>query len=52
MHSRDKYFSALVRAKAAAHYTGLDEVEIIRVDSTLDSIAAAHITYEMLCLFG
>jgi anti-sigma B factor antagonist len=43
MHSRDKYFSALVRAKAAAQYTGLDEVEIIRVDSTLDSIAATHI---------
>lgn len=43
MHSRDKYYSALVRAKAAAHYAEHDSVEIIRVDSTLDSHAAGLI---------
>jgi anti-sigma B factor antagonist len=43
MHSRDKYYSALVRAKAAAHFTEQDGVEIIRVDSILDSNAAANI---------
>jgi anti-sigma B factor antagonist len=43
MHSRDKYFSALVRAKATASYGGQDAVEVIRVDSTLDSHAAALI---------
>lgn len=43
MHSRDKYYSALVRAKAAAQYAVHDDVEIIRVESTLDSNAAEHI---------
>jgi anti-sigma B factor antagonist len=42
MHSRDKYYSALLRAKAAAHVEH-DTVEIIRVDETLDSHAAALI---------
>lgn len=43
MHSRDKYYSALVRAKAAARYAEHDDVEIIRVEATLDSNAAEHI---------
>jgi anti-sigma B factor antagonist len=46
MHARDKYFSALVRAKAAARYAEHDAVEVIRVDSTLDTQAAAHIKSE------
>jgi len=43
MHARDKYYSALVRAKAAARYAEHDAVEVIRVDETLDTRAAALI---------
>lgn len=43
MHKRDKYFSALVRAKAAARYVERDDVEVIRVDAALDVRAAAAI---------
>jgi anti-sigma B factor antagonist len=43
MHSRDKYYSALVRAKAAAQYPEQDSVEVIRVNVTLDTHAAAVI---------
>jgi anti-sigma B factor antagonist len=43
MHSRDKYYSALVRAKMTAGFLDQDRVEIIRVDETLDIHAAAAI---------
>jgi len=43
MHTRDKYYSALLRAKAAANDLGPDWVEVIRVDATLDMQAAAAI---------
>ena len=43
MHARDKYYSALVRAKAAAAYAEQDAVDVIRVDATLDSRAATLI---------
>jgi anti-sigma B factor antagonist len=43
MHSRDKYYSALVRAKATAHYAEENGIEVIRVDATLDTHAAALI---------
>jgi anti-sigma B factor antagonist len=43
MHSRDKFYSALLRAKAAASDLGPDSVAVIRVESTLDQNAAASI---------
>lgn len=43
MHKRDKYYSALVRAKAAAGYVERDDIEIIRVDKALDTHAATII---------
>jgi anti-sigma B factor antagonist len=43
MHARDKYYSALVRAKEAARFIGQDSVEVIRVDAKLDSNAATAI---------
>jgi anti-sigma B factor antagonist len=43
MHSRDKFYSALLRAKATANELGPDSVAVIRVDSTLDLHAAASI---------
>jgi anti-sigma B factor antagonist len=43
MHARDKYYSSLIRAKAAARYSEQDAVEVIHVDATLDNRAAALI---------
>jgi anti-sigma B factor antagonist len=43
MHARDKYYSALVRAKATAQYVDQPDVEVIRVDATLDTHAATQI---------
>lgn len=43
MHTRDKYYSALLRAKAAANDLEPDWVEVIQVDATLDLQAAAAI---------
>ena len=33
MHARDKYYSSLIRAKAAARYSEQDAVEVIHVDA-------------------
>ena len=43
MNSRDKYFTSLLRAKAAANDFGLGAIAVIRVDSALDAQAAATI---------
>ena len=43
MHSRDKYYCALLRAKATAIDVGPHSVAVIRVDETLDLLAAASI---------